>query len=82
MIPTCYIVVRGLKLTTRSTEPRLNGGITNLGGEDVSDEAIRASVAVDLRVSPFRPARLVLLRVLKGGLLDEDEPGPRVPGAA
>lgn len=81
MIPTCYLIVRGSKLTTRSTEPRLDGGIANLVNADASDEDIRGDMAIVLRVNPFRPARMVLLRVLKGGLLDEVEPGPK-PNAA
>lgn len=76
MIPSVYAVVSGSKIRTKSTEPRLDGAVFDLTSEDASDVDIRGDVACLLRISPFRPARIVLLRVIRGGLTDAAPTGP------
>jgi len=76
MIPSVYVVVRGNKARTKSTEPRLHDARFEVQREDALDEDVRGDVAHLLRISPLRPARIVLLRVIRGGLNDVAPTGP------
>jgi len=68
IVPTVYLKVRDLTIKTKSSDPRFDGAVFTLASADVCDEDIRGDVAIALRVSPFRPARLVVLRCIQGGL--------------
>jgi len=70
-IPTVYCILNRKTKTvrTKSKDRRFDGALAKLLNADLPGHgSVRTGMAENLGISPLRPARVVVLEVLQGGL--------------